>query len=110
MLPGHDVYITDWIDARMVPLADGSFDLDDYIDYLIAIHHHLGPGVHVMAVCQPSVPVLAAVALMEAAGDPRPAGVDDADGRADRHPRQPDGGQYARQQSRSRLVPRTTSS
>ena len=69
MLPGHDVFITDWIDARMVPLADGTFDLDDYIDYLIAIHHHLGPGVHVMAVCQPSVPVLAAVALMEAAGD-----------------------------------------
>ena len=69
MLPDHDVYITDWIDARMVPLADGPFDLDDYIDYLIAIHHHLGPGVHVMAVCQPSVPVLAAVALMEAAGD-----------------------------------------
>ena len=70
MLPGHDVYITDWVDARMVPVADGAFDLDDYIDYLIAIHRHLGPGVHVMAVCQPSVPVLAAVALMEAAGDP----------------------------------------
>ena len=74
MLPAHDVYITDWIDARMVPLADGPFDLDDYIDYLTAIHRHLGPGVHVMAVCQPSVPVLAAAALMEAAGDPaRPA-------------------------------------
>ncbi len=69
MLPDHDVYITDWVDARMVPLADGPFDLDDYIDYLISIHHVLGPGVHVMAVCQPSVPVLAAVALMEAAGD-----------------------------------------
>ena len=74
MLPDHDVYITDWIDARMVPLTDGPFDLDDYIDYLIAIHRHLGAGVHVMAVCQPSVPVLAAAALMEAAGDPsRPA-------------------------------------
>ncbi len=69
MLPGHDVFITDWADARMVPVADGPFDLDDYIDTLIAIHHALGPGVHVMAVCQPSVPVLAAVALMEAAGD-----------------------------------------
>jgi poly(3-hydroxybutyrate) depolymerase len=69
MLPDHDVYITDWTDARMVPLADGPFDLDDYIDYLISIHHVLGPGVHVMAVCQPSVPVVAAVALMEAAGD-----------------------------------------
>ena len=69
MLPDHDVYITDWTDARMVPMSDGPFDLDDYIDYLISIHHVLGPGVHVMAVCQPSVPVLAAVALMEAAGD-----------------------------------------
>ena len=70
MLPGHDVFITDWVDARMVPVADGPFDLDDYIDYLVAIHRALGPGVHVVAVCQPSVPVLAAVALMEAAGDP----------------------------------------
>ena len=69
MLPDHDVYITDWIDARMVPLSAGRFDLDDYIDYLISIHHFLGAGAHVMAVCQPSVPVLAAVALMEAAGD-----------------------------------------
>jgi poly(3-hydroxybutyrate) depolymerase len=69
MLPGHDVYITDWADARMVPLAEGSFDLDDYIDYLISILHLLGPGAHVMAVCQPSVPVLAATALMEARGD-----------------------------------------
>jgi poly(3-hydroxybutyrate) depolymerase len=69
MLPDHDVYITGWIDARMVPLADGSFDLDDYIDYLISILHLLGPGVHVMAVCQPSVPVLAATALMSARGD-----------------------------------------
>jgi poly(3-hydroxybutyrate) depolymerase len=69
MLPDHDVYITDWIDARMVPLNAGRFDLDDYIDYLISIHHFLGPGAHVMAVCQPSVPVLAAVALMEAAHD-----------------------------------------
>jgi poly(3-hydroxybutyrate) depolymerase len=70
MLPKHDVYITDWVDARMVPLAEGTFDLDDYIDYLISILHLLGPDVHIMAVCQPSVPVLAAVALMEAAGDP----------------------------------------
>ena len=70
MLPGHDVYITDWVDARVVPLADGTFDLDDYIDYLISILHLLGPGTHIMAVCQPSVPVLAAVALMETRGDP----------------------------------------
>ncbi len=69
MLADHDVYITDWVDARTVPLADGSFDLDDYIDYLISMLHFIGPGAHVMAVCQPSVPVLAAVALMEARGD-----------------------------------------
>ena len=69
MLPDHDVYVTDWVDARVVPLADGSFDLDDYIDYLISMLHLLGPGAHIMAVCQPSVPVLAAAALMEARGD-----------------------------------------
>ncbi|TIU16659.1 MAG: polyhydroxyalkanoate depolymerase, partial [Mesorhizobium sp.] len=65
MLPHADVHITDWVDARMVPLADGSFDLDDYIDYIVDMLHALGPDTHVMAVCQPSVPVLAAVALME---------------------------------------------
>jgi poly(3-hydroxybutyrate) depolymerase len=70
LLPDHDVYITDWSDARMVPLADGRFDLDDYIDHIIAMLHALGPGAHVAAVCQPSVPVLAAVALMEADDDP----------------------------------------
>ena len=69
MLPRHDVYITDWVDARMVPLTEGPFDLDDYIDYIISILHFLGPGAHVMAVCQPSVPVLAAISLMEARGD-----------------------------------------
>ena len=70
MLPAHEVYITDWQDARMVPLSDGTFDLDDYIDYVIEMFRHLGPGTHVMAVCQPSVPVLAAVALMSEDRDP----------------------------------------
>ena len=69
-LPHYDVYITDWTDARMVPLALGTFDLDDYIDYLRAMLDHLGPGVHTLGVCQPSVPLLAAVALMEAHDDP----------------------------------------
>lgn len=69
MLPYAEVYITDWIDARTVPLSDGTFDLDDYIDYVIEMLHFLGPDVNVMAVCQPSVPVLAAAALMEARGD-----------------------------------------
>ncbi len=70
LLPDHDVYVTDWTDARMVPLAEGRFDLDDYIDYVISILHFLRGDVHVIAVCQPSVPVLAAVASMEAAEDP----------------------------------------
>ncbi|CAD7049315.1 polyhydroxyalkanoate depolymerase [Pseudorhizobium endolithicum] len=70
LLPGAEIYITDWIDARMVPVAEGRFDLDDYIDYLIEMIHHIGSGTHVIGVCQPSVPVLAAVAVMEASGDP----------------------------------------
>ncbi len=68
-IPNHDVYITDWVDARMVPLAEGPFDLNDYIDYIIGILHFLGGDTHVIAVCQPAVPVLAATALMEADGD-----------------------------------------
>ena len=66
MLPGHDVWITDWRDARNVPLDAGKFDLDDYIDYLIAWLEHIGPGAHMLAVCQPSVPSLAAAAVMAA--------------------------------------------
>ena len=69
-LPNHEVYITEWVNASMVPVAEGSFDLDDYIDYLISILHVLGGDTHVIAVCQPSVPVLAAAALMEADDDP----------------------------------------
>jgi poly(3-hydroxybutyrate) depolymerase len=69
MLPHADVYITDWVDARMVPATAGRFDLDHYIDYIVDMLHMLGPNTHVMAVCQPSVPVLAAAALMEARGD-----------------------------------------
>jgi poly(3-hydroxybutyrate) depolymerase len=69
-LPNHDVYLTEWVDARMVPVSEGAFDLDDYIDYVISILHLLRGDVHVIAVCQPSVPVLAAVARMEAEGDP----------------------------------------
>ncbi|HXZ22854.1 MAG TPA: polyhydroxyalkanoate depolymerase [Pseudolabrys sp.] len=69
-LPNHDVYITEWIDARMVPLAEGRFDLDSYIEYVTSMLHVLGGDVHVVAVCQPSVPVLAAVSLMEADNDP----------------------------------------
>lgn len=64
MLPEHEVYITDWKDARVVPVADGSFDLDTYTDYLIEMVEHLGPNTHMIAVCQPAVPALAATAVM----------------------------------------------
>ncbi|HVO13688.1 MAG TPA: polyhydroxyalkanoate depolymerase [Alphaproteobacteria bacterium] len=69
LLPAHDVYITDWISASEVPLKHGDFNLDDYIDYVVGFLRHIGPGAHVMAVCQPSVPVLAAVSIMSAEGD-----------------------------------------
>ncbi|HEU4960905.1 MAG TPA: polyhydroxyalkanoate depolymerase [Sphingomonas sp.] len=70
MLPSADVYITDWRDAKLVPLADGQFDLDDYIDYIVAFLEEIGPGTHMLAVCQPSVPCLAAAALMSADDNP----------------------------------------
>jgi poly(3-hydroxybutyrate) depolymerase len=73
MLPGHDVYITDWRDAKLVPLDSGRFDLDDYVDYLIEFLETIGPGAHMLAVCQPSVPAYAAAAVMS----------------ADRHPARP---------------------
>jgi poly(3-hydroxybutyrate) depolymerase len=64
MLPGHDVYITDWRDAKLVPVDSGRFDLDDYIEYLVEYLAHIGPGAHMLAVCQPSVPCYAAAAVM----------------------------------------------
>jgi poly(3-hydroxybutyrate) depolymerase len=69
-LPFFDVYITDWVNARDIPLSLGSFDCDDFIDYVIDFTRHIGPGSSVMAVCQPTVPVLAAVSIMADAGDP----------------------------------------
>lgn len=70
LLPDHEVYITDWQDPRDVPLIAGRFDLHDYIDYLRDMLRHLDGDVHAFAVCQPSVPMLAAVALMEQDNDP----------------------------------------
>ena len=70
LLPSCDVYITDWRDAKMVPLADGTFDLDDYVDYLIEFLHVIGPGAHMLAVCQPSVPAYAAACVMSEDMDP----------------------------------------
>jgi len=70
MLPFADVYITDWRDARNVPVSEGRFDLDDYIDYVVEFLETIGAGAHMLAVCQPSVPCYAAVALMNADDHP----------------------------------------
>ena len=64
MAVNQEVYITDWADAKMVPLEEGHFDLDDYIDYIIEFLRFIGEGTHVLAVCQPSVPAFAATAVM----------------------------------------------
>ena len=71
LLPEHNVFITDWIDARMVPLSEGPFHLHDYIYYVQEFIRALGPDVHVISVCQPTVPVLAAVSLMASNKDPK---------------------------------------
>jgi poly(3-hydroxybutyrate) depolymerase len=70
MLPEHDVYITDWHNARDVPLTAGRFGVDEYTDHIIKFLETMGPGSHVLAVCQPCVAVLAAVAVMAQAGNP----------------------------------------
>ncbi len=70
LLPNHDVYVTDWIDARMVPVARGPFHLNDYVRYVRDFLRWMGPETHVISVCQPTVPVLAAVSLMAADDDP----------------------------------------
>ncbi|KTQ88166.1 esterase [Aureimonas ureilytica] len=70
LLPYAEVYITDWIDARLVPLTEGRFDLDDYVDYIIEMLHFLGPDTHVIGVCQPAVPVMMAAARMAHDEDP----------------------------------------
>ncbi len=72
LLQDHKVYVTDWTDARMVPVEVGPFHLNDYVDYVREFIRHIGPGVHVISVCQPTVPVLAAVSLMASAGEPTP--------------------------------------
>ncbi|HYJ19264.1 MAG TPA: polyhydroxyalkanoate depolymerase, partial [Burkholderiales bacterium] len=69
-LSDHDVWITDWVDAKMVPLSRGPFHLDDYVDYIREFIRLLSPDLNVMSVCQPTVPVLAAVSLMAADNEP----------------------------------------
>jgi poly(3-hydroxybutyrate) depolymerase len=70
LLPDHDVYITDWINARDIPLSAGEFAFDDFTDHLIRFMEAIGPGGHVLAVCQPAPATLAAVAVMAEAGNP----------------------------------------
>jgi poly(3-hydroxybutyrate) depolymerase len=72
LLHDHKVYITDWTDARMVPIEEGPFHLDDYVAYVQEFIRHIGPEVNVISVCQPTVPVLAAVSLMASAGETTP--------------------------------------
>jgi poly(3-hydroxybutyrate) depolymerase len=71
LLSNHDVHITDWTDARMVPTSDGPFHLHDYVYYIQEFIRVLGPDVHVISVCQPTVPVLAAISLMASENDPK---------------------------------------
>lgn len=70
LLPEHDIYVTDWIDARMVPASEGNFGLNDYVRTIQDFIRHLGPDVHVISVCQPTVPVLAAISLLAAGDEP----------------------------------------
>ena len=73
LLRDHKVYITDWVDARMVPVSEGAFHLDDYVTYIQEFIRHIGAEkLHVISVCQPTVPVLAAVSLMAARGEATP--------------------------------------
>ena len=69
LLQDHKVYITRWTDARLVPLEDGEFHLNDYVAYVQEFIRHIGPDVHVISVCQPTVPVLAAISLQATTGD-----------------------------------------
>ena len=70
MLPEHEVFVTGWKDARQVPMSQGTFDLEDYITYIIDFIRHIGPNTHVIAVCQPGPAVIAAVSLMSRFDDP----------------------------------------
>jgi poly(3-hydroxybutyrate) depolymerase len=72
LLQDHKVYITDWTDARMVPVEEGPFHLDHYVKYIQEFIRHVGPEVNVMSVCQPTVPVLAAISLLASNGEPTP--------------------------------------
>jgi len=72
LIQDHDVYVTDWRDARMVPLSKGPFHFSDYVDYILEFLRLLGSDLHVVSVCQPTAPVLAAISLMAADNEPTP--------------------------------------
>jgi poly(3-hydroxybutyrate) depolymerase len=72
LIAEHDVWVTDWVDARRVPLASGPFHLADYVDYIREFIRLLSPDAHVISVCQPTVPVLCAIALMAESAEPHP--------------------------------------
>ena len=93
MLSEHDVYITDWHNARDIAPKDGRFGFDEYVEHLITFLEAIGPGAHIVAVCQPCVAALVATAVMAQGGNVGRAALDDPDGRADRHAGQPDQGQ-----------------
>ena len=106
MLQGHKVYITDWVNARLVPLSEGEFHLDDYINYVQEFIRHLQAEYghcHVISVCQPTVPVLAAVSLMASRGEKTPL-VHDHDGRPHRRPQVADRRQQPGDEQELRVV------
>jgi len=70
LLQDHDVYVTDWRNARDIPVDEGAFGLEEYIEHIIRFVHHIGPGAHILAVCQPCVPALAAASILAQADDP----------------------------------------
>ena len=104
MLPEHDVYITDWHNARDAPLSAGRFGFDDYVEHLIKFLEIIGPGAHIVAVCQPCVAALVAAAVMAQTQQSGAAALDDPDGGADRLPRQSHQGERACDLEADRVV------
>ena len=104
LLADHDVYVTDWHNARDVGVEHGAFGFDDYVGQLITFLEHIGPGAHLMAVCQPC-PAALSCGIADGRGrQPGPAEEPDADGRPGRHPGQPDQGQRAGPRQADQLV------
>ena len=104
LLDEHDVYVTDWADARDVPLSAGRFDLDDYIGYVKDYIRALGPDVHVIAVCQPAPGRPCGSRAFGGRRRSRAAALDDADGRARRRAHRADGADEARRGQLARVV------